>query len=51
MKLYQMDLLWMLVGRYYTNVKMPSDIWGERTVDTRSSAQIKEDLLKGLGGE
>lgn len=51
LELYQMDLLWLLAKRRYGNLPQPSKLADDRrTKDTRTAKQIKEDLLRKLGG-
>ena len=51
-ELYAMDLLWSIARTHYSSdIPMPSEIWNKKQKnDRRTAKQIKEDLLKGLGG-
>lgn len=47
---YAYDLMWMLVRAKYDkfSAPMPSEVGKLQKKDTRTAAQIKEDLLKKL---
>ena len=47
-----MDLLWLAVKKRYPSLPQPSKLADDRKMkDTRTAKQIKEDLLRKLGGE
>ena len=51
LRLYEMDLKWLDMKRFYQNLPKPSEVASEHKVkDTRSAAQIKQGILRKLKG-
>lgn len=49
-ELYEADLLWLMVSRYYEDLPRPSTVYHKNVkVDKRTAKQIQNDILKKLG--
>ena len=51
LQLYGMDLLWLIANHYYDGLVRPSKMFEEKHEPLQTAQQIKDHILKMLGGE